>query len=219
MSQRVREGVDAGLFEDGRHLAQIESELAKRFLHAVEAHKTGGLLSESWEIALAAVKRSDCALMQGLLLCMNAQFYLDLGLVSADAMRGKVYDLALRDFMKLSEIRWREFGVGVSVLLRHAPVCRLLLHGVPHAEYWFFRPILRHLRESPWDFGKRLTELDPAYWAVTVADRDALVAELASLIASPQGSMWLLLKCARLGESRDIAKFATLLAEGTESPS
>lgn len=104
MTLAVRDAVLRGEFENGSRMEQMDVVFAKRYFEAFDLWQAGGTPTNSWQIAFESVKNDQLAVMQHLLLGMNAHINLDLAIAAAsvrqrDAIFGMRYD-----FMKINQI-------------------------------------------------------------------------------------------------------------------
>ena len=104
MTLAVRDAVLRGEFENGSRMEQMDVAFAQRYFDAFDTWQTGGIPTESWRIAFEATKEDQFAVMQHLLLGMNAHINLDLG-ISAASIRQRDAIFGLRkDFMHVNKI-------------------------------------------------------------------------------------------------------------------
>jgi hypothetical protein len=203
---QVKRAIDSGLFDDGKRMSQLDYQLALHYFRALDAFRDGGGLFQSWEVALTAMRDNRCTLVQQLLLGMNAHIYLDLGIAAATTMRGNDYGTLHRDFRLVNDILVGELEPAQNRLGRLSPLSRLLASGMGRSNEWLTEQGRVSFRESAWAFGKKLSELDPAYWPGAVADRDGLVTELAWKIDSPSFPTSFALFWVRLFERRNVER-------------
>jgi len=104
MTLAVRDAVLRGEFENGSRMEQMDVVFAKRYFNAFDQWQAGNTPTNSWRVAFESVKNDNLAVMQHLLLGMNAHINLDLAIAAAsvrqrDAIFGMRYD-----FMKINQI-------------------------------------------------------------------------------------------------------------------
>jgi hypothetical protein len=203
---RVNSGIEAGLFEDGERISRLEGCLAGRYFRAFEAFQSGAALPQAWEVAFTAAKQDRCTMLQHLLLGMNAHIYLDLGIAAAQTMREGEFVKLDHDFAILNEIRFTELEPANNGFGRFARLIALFDYGMCSTDVWLARQGRTRFLESNWAFGKKLSELDPAYWAVAISDRDSLVSELAWRIVAPGFRYSVPLVCSKLLERRSVSR-------------
>ena len=104
MTLAVRDAVLRGDFENGSRMEQMDVAFARRYFDAFDAWKSGGVPSKSWKIAFEVAQDSQVAVMQHLLLGMNAHINLDLAIAAASVrQRDAIYGLR-KDFMQINKI-------------------------------------------------------------------------------------------------------------------
>jgi hypothetical protein len=204
VARRVKAAATDGLFENSELAVQLERGLLKRYFRVIEAHRMGGMMPQSWEIALSATEQSQWAILQHLLLAMSAHLYLDLGVCAAELMRGRDYATLDRDFATLNDLLFNELER--ARLMRACPVVTWPNRGMGQADIWLARRGRALLDESTWNFGRKLSEMDPAYWAATISSRDSTLSELSWQVLSPGFPSNWLLWCGRRLEGEGIEK-------------
>ena len=208
---RVKEGIAAGLFEDGVLMLQLESCLIEHYVRAFRAFQSGGAIPHAWDIAFTAAKEDKCTMLQHLLLGMNAHIYLDLGVAAAETMREVAFNVLERDFTTLNRILFRELEPTNNGFGGVARLVALFDYNMCSTDVWLARQGRTRFCESSWAFGKKLSELESAYWAVTISDRDMLVSELSWRIVAPGFRHSIPLVFTKLLESRSVERNITLL--------
>lgn len=104
MTLAVRDAVARGEFEDGPRMEQMDVTFACRYFDAFDAWQAGGKPTESWRVAFEAANNDQVAVMQHLLLGMNAHINLDLGVSAASVCpRDAIFGLQ-NDFMRINRV-------------------------------------------------------------------------------------------------------------------
>jgi hypothetical protein len=104
MTLAVRDAVLRGEFENGSRMEQMDVIFARRYFDALDTWQAGGIPTESWRIAFEATKEDRIAVMQHLLLGMNAHINLDLCIAAASIrQRDAIFGLR-KDFMHINHI-------------------------------------------------------------------------------------------------------------------
>ena len=104
VTSKVKEGVANGLFKDGPRMERLDVLFANRYLDALESWQKGGTLTRSWKVALDTTQRSTPLILQQLLLGINAQINLDLGIAAVEVMQGQNLEDIHIDFNTINEI-------------------------------------------------------------------------------------------------------------------
>jgi hypothetical protein len=98
VTARVKAGIGAGRFEDGPQMERLDVVFANRYLDAYTGWQAGTPVSDCWRIAFEATSRSDLAVLQHLLLGMNAHIHLDLGIAVSEV------SVSRRDFDEINHV-------------------------------------------------------------------------------------------------------------------
>ena len=98
VTKAVKEGIEAGQFNDGRQLGELDVMFANRYLDAYCKWQKGQLPTNSWVVAFEQAERSSVLVLQQLLLGMNAHINLDLGIAAADLCGDKPIAILKSDF-------------------------------------------------------------------------------------------------------------------------
>jgi len=102
-TRAVKEAIDAGRFADNVRMEVFDVAFANLYLEAYEQHQCGEECSASWALAFAAA-REQKALLQHVLLGMNAHINLDLGVAAGRLMHGKNLEDLEDDFRRVNDI-------------------------------------------------------------------------------------------------------------------
>jgi hypothetical protein len=200
LSLRVKGQVEAGRFEDASRVERLFSVLSSRYVHVLSAHRAGNGLPLCWDVALAYSGQDNGTVLQQLLLSTNALLNLELGVSAATAMRGQRFEGLAADFERLRRMLLEQLELANSGLARVAPALKWIGFGMGKPKQWLVSQCAQQFQESAWDFGRRLSELDPAFWPAAIADRDSLTSELAWKIAAPSIPARIALYCLHLLE-------------------
>ncbi|MBC7775961.1 MAG: hypothetical protein H7246_11045 [Phycisphaerae bacterium] len=104
MTLAVRDAVMRGEFENGSRMEQMDVAFARRYIDAFDTWQAGGIPTESWRVAFEATKADEVAVMQHLLLGMNAHINLDLGIAAASVRQRDAIFGMRKDFMLVNQI-------------------------------------------------------------------------------------------------------------------
>jgi len=100
----VRDGIQKGVFDDGKRMERFDVIFANRYLDAFLTHCTGRFPTQSWRLAFESAADYWPIVLQHLLLGINAHINLDLGIAAAETMRnGDLGDLH-DDFNKVNGV-------------------------------------------------------------------------------------------------------------------
>ncbi|MGC4068497.1 MAG: DUF5995 family protein [Polyangiaceae bacterium] len=185
LAVRVSRELAAGQFEDASRIARLFSVVSSRYLHAIAAHRAGSDLLLSWDVALSFVREGKGSVLQEQLLGTNALLNIELGVSAAKVMRGHKFDALEADFRHLERIVLDHLEDFDSRRNPISPILQWFGFGMGKPKRWLLAESALRFHENAWGFGKRLSELDPAFWPAAIADRDTLASELAWKIAGP----------------------------------
>ncbi|WP_020568942.1 DUF5995 family protein [Neolewinella persica] len=99
----VKEAIRAGRFADNERMEVFDVSFANLYLEAYEQYHCGDPCSASWQLAFDAGKEQK-ALLQHVLLGMNAHINLDLGIAAGSLMAGKDLNDLEADFRLVNYI-------------------------------------------------------------------------------------------------------------------
>ena len=115
----VKEGIQAERFDESRRMERLDVIFANRYIAAYEAFQKGAPTSSSWQTAFEAVKKRDLIFLQHIFLGINAHINLDLGLATAETMRGKNLNDIKADFEMINTVLFelmKEVQVGLGMV-------------------------------------------------------------------------------------------------------
>jgi hypothetical protein len=99
----VKEAIRADRFADNERMEAFDVSFANLYLEAYEQYHCEEPCSASWQLAFDAAKEQK-ALLQHILLGMNAHINLDLGVAAARIMAGKDLNDLEADFWRVNDI-------------------------------------------------------------------------------------------------------------------
>ncbi|HEU0013112.1 MAG TPA: DUF5995 family protein [Longimicrobium sp.] len=102
VTQRVKEGIEGGRFQDGPRMERLDVIFANRYLAAEHAFRAGGTPSRSWSASFSAARSWPPLVLQHLLLGMNAHINLDLAVAAVETAPGKQLAGLSHDFHEIS---------------------------------------------------------------------------------------------------------------------
>jgi hypothetical protein len=186
VTRKVALGIEAGLFQDGPRMAELDVVFANRYLAAYHAHRRGEAVTGSWRAAFAVEPRSDLAALQHLLLGMNAHINLDLGIAAHELACGA--PMALRaDFMLINEILGREIDATqdrIAGFVRHLGLVDRLLGSVDEQLSMFS---ISYARDKAWTQTLELCASEADMHPALIQRRDEAVADFAQKLIRPRG--------------------------------
>lgn len=183
---KVAQGINAGMFEDGPRMEELDVVFANRYLAAYHAHRGGEEVTASWQVAFAAEHRPSLSALQHLVLGMNAHINLDLGIAAAEVACGE--PLALKaDFMTINEILGGEINDTQNRLARFVRPLRLVDRLLGSIDEQFSMFSVSYARDKAWTQTLELCAGGPGRRDGLIRQRDAAVSEFAQGLIRPPG--------------------------------
>jgi hypothetical protein len=94
----VKEGIQAGRFENGARMERLDVNFANRYLEAYELQRKGEVPTASWQVSFEAAGHRRPLILQHLLLGINAHINLDLGIAAVETSHGDQLASLKHDF-------------------------------------------------------------------------------------------------------------------------
>jgi hypothetical protein len=104
VTQKVKEGIDKGIFENGKRMEELDVRFANRYLEAYTQMEQQQQPTKSWDLAFKAATSSKPIILQHLMLGINAHINLDLGIAAAETCPGQQIHELEADFNKINDI-------------------------------------------------------------------------------------------------------------------
>jgi hypothetical protein len=206
----VRDGVAAGVFDDGPRMERLDVAFANRFLDAYDAWRTGQLPSRSWLKAFDVASSSRPVVLQHLMVGMNAHIALDLGIAAAQTCPGAALPPLKDDFGRINDVLASLTPMIEAEIGEESPEFALLTHIMPTREQRLFGFGMDRAREMAWNFACTLAPLPLHEQPALMAHRDHEVSLAADVIVANG----VLAHVLRHGESTDVAANIRSLAAG-----
>ena len=209
---RVKQGIAAGLFDDGLRMARLDTVFANRYLAAYRAFRGGGQPSRCWQVAFEATQGNRLIILQDLLIGINAHINFDLGIAAAEVAPGEAIDALHGDFDKINQILGSLLPKVEAAIGRFSPLIGLLDQIGGRDEIQALNFSLDAARDDSWNHAQILAHLPPAVWPAALDALDTKVTFLATLIADPGGLAGKAVELIRLSESIDRVAIIDALA-------
>lgn len=212
---KVREGIGAGLFEDGPRMERLDVAFAGRYLDAYETYRRGGRPTACWAVAFEAADARRPIILQHLLLGMNAHINYDLGVSAAEVCPGDELPGLRGDFDRINGIL-----AGMLAEVQHdieelSPWIKFLDRlSDDRVEDAVINFSLDRARDCAWRVAVRLASATPGESGPYLAKLDRDVTLLGRLVRRPVGFLLPLgLLVIRLRESNDIPHVIDVLSQ------
>jgi Family of unknown function (DUF5995) len=215
VTTNVRRALVAGnVFQDNARMERLDVVFADRFLAAWDTHSAGGTPTRSWQAAFSRLDDAGPLVVQHLLLGMNAHINLDLGIAAATvAPTPAALESLWPDFKTINAVLSRLVKVVEDELGQISPRLQRIEDFAPGLEDRIFDFGIDVARDFAWALAKELAGTPPAGWDAVIADRDALVAEMAAGLYPLHGLAGEVQRWIHGAESTDISYNIQVVAE------
>lgn len=211
---KVKEGIAAGRFDDGRRMERLDVTFANRYLDAVERFRRGESPTPCWRLSFEAAATWPPIILQHLLLGMNAHINFDLGIAAATICPGDDLPSLKHDFNEINVILAGLVGQVQSEIDQLSPWIRILDHVDPKADQAIVNFSMDKARQAAWRVAERLAPVPPDRWSLELATLDGEVTLLGRLVRHPIGKLINLgLLTIRSRETSDVSRIIDVLNE------
>jgi hypothetical protein len=211
VTQRVRDDIDRGRFEDGPRLARLDVIFANRYLAALHAYQRKERLTRSWREAFEAAQAGRLSILQHLLLGVNAHINLDLGIAAAEVAPGASLPALRKDFDEISLLLGEMLDEVQDRLAGVSPWLGLLdmVGGRTDEEICTF--CIGGARDLAWRWAERFCDIAPDRLESEVEGLDRKVAFLSLPIRRPTPLIATALALVRMRETSDVDRVVRAL--------
>lgn len=211
---KVKEGIAAGVFEDGPRMERLDVVFANRYLAALESFRQNQPVSSCWRVSFQTASNYWPLIIQQLLIGTNAHINFDLGIAAAAIAPGSELPRLRPDFDRINDIL-HDMIIKVRTDVQSlSPWIKFLDQFAPASGDRIINFSLNKARASAWLVANMVNSTPPEKLGTKLSILDDGVAMLGSLIASPKG--WLInfgLRGIRLRESNDIPHIIDVLSQ------
>lgn len=201
---KVRDGIAAGVFEDGDRMSRFDAAFANRYLDALRAWRAGTPTSRSWRVVFECADLPDRLVLQHLLLGINAHINLDLAVAAAAHRPGPAIHELRVDFHRINDLLEEVLDPAQGVLSRFSPLLGVLDVVGARTDEQVLGFSVRRSRADAWRHAVLLAHQPPELRgdAITVLDRKT--AFLGRLVGDPGGLAGRALEIISATESDDV---------------
>lgn len=191
VTAKVKEGVEAGFFDDGARMEHLDALFADRYLDAIDARRAGRPSTASWELTFDAAGRWRHLVLQHLLVGINAHINLDLGIAAARCAPGDELAGLRRDYDRINAILASMVVVIQRDLQQISPWMGLLdrigarTDGSNPLQAELVRFSIVTARAGAWRFATTLAGTPAPRWDGAIAERDRRVARIGARVLRP----------------------------------
>lgn len=200
VTEKVKEGIANGMFENGPRMEQLDVIFANRYIKAYYQYKNGEEASSCWEVAFKHADDFWMIVLQHLLLGMNAHINLDLGVAAAQVAPGDAIEDLKNDFNTINTILSGLVANVETALSDVWPILKWILKKTQKVDTFLIDFSMQEARNGAWKFAVSLAPLDSLALTQKIKERDASITKIADLITNPGYIPSLLFKILRLFE-------------------
>lgn len=187
VTKAVKEGIEAGQFNDGRQLGELDVMFANRYLDAYCKWQKGQLPTNSWVVAFKQAERSSVLVLQQLLLGMNAHINLDLGIAAADLCGDKPISILKSDFDAINLIIASLTNQVLNELGQVSPLLSLLGLHASNSNFTLIQFSIDNARDGAWCFAEDLSQKTGSEREQFIVQRDETIKKLAESLVLTKG--------------------------------
>lgn len=208
---KVKEGIQAGMFEDGARMERFDVIFASRYLDAYESYRRGAATSKCWLASFRAADNWFPIVLQHLLLGMNAHINLDLAIAAAEVAPGDTIDGLKHDFERINDILGALIGDVQDRLARISYYMTIVDRFGGRTDEALMNFSINKAREASWRVAVRLAKMTPAEREREIEEIDTGVALLARLIQYPGLKLRTANILVRFSEGRNLTRIYDIL--------
>ena len=216
VTERVKDGIGAGRFEDGGRMERLDVTFANRYLDAWECWRGGLPVTASWRVAFGAGSRWQPVILQHLLSGMNAHINLDLAIAAAETCPGPEIQGLNNDFDKINQLLSELVNPVEQELAEVSPWIGLIETFGGHEEDRVLNFSMEAARDLAWTNAVRLAPLQESGLEserdLAIQDMDCVVEGLGRLIVHPGPMLRTGLLLVRMREESNAPKVIAALA-------
>ena len=218
VTAKVKEGIEAGFFDDAERMVRLDCLFADRYLDAVAARQAGDPATASWQLTFDAGSAWRPLVLQHLLVGINAHINLDLGIAAARCSPGAELAGLRADYDRVNGILAAMIATVQQDLQRISPWMTLLDRLGARTQTQLIRFSIVTARSGAWRFATQLAATPESRWDALIDGRDRRVAQVGRMVLHPGAWMSTKLLLVSFRESRDVRRNLQVLL-GAEEPS
>lgn len=211
VTEKVKEGIANGMFENGPRMEQLDVLFANRYIEAFYQYKANIKPTKSWEIAFTQCTDYWNTLLQHLLLGMNAHINLDLGIAAAQIAPGESIHNLEKDFNTINTILSSLVDKVELAISDVWPFLKTILKKTKDIDTLLIDFSMKEARDGAWKFALEIAPLNALAFNNKIQVRDISIEKIADLIVKPGRWASFIFKVFRLLEKGSIDKKINML--------
>lgn len=216
VTQKVKDGIEQGFFEDAERMERLDVIFANRYLTAYFAYEKDEPTSLSWVKAFDMTKDYWPIVLQHLLLGMNAHISLDLGIAAAEVSDGSDIEQLKSDFDKINEILSSLVTEVENELSYIWPTLKTILKYTQKVDGFLVDFSMEIARNAAWRFAKEVHATTGQARELLVTQKDEKVSRNANLIVGHNLFVKIIFGIMRLSEKGSVAEKIGILKSSSQ---
>ncbi|HTV17248.1 MAG TPA: DUF5995 family protein [Polyangiaceae bacterium] len=208
---RVRRGIELGTFEDGPRMDRFDTAFGNRYFAALDAVADGREPAKSWRVAFGAESRPCTAILQHILLGVNAHINFDLPFAAVAAAPGASLPGLWNDYDAINRIIAETYDEVQTLIGRFSPLLHVLDHVGGNTDEAVVNFSIVAARDEAWHEATRLARESGASIERATRSLDRRAALVGDRLILPGGPIGLALQLIADTESRDVIAVAEAL--------
>ncbi len=186
---QVKTAIENKRFKDNPRMEKFDVAFARFYIDAYHNYKNGLPVSQSWKTAFDAGKEK-IAIVQHLLLGMNAHINLDLGLTAAKMAPGDQIESIHHDFLEINLVLKSLIDEMQKRLGKVSPFMFLLDWAGMRTDELLSNFSMIKARDQAWELAEKIAKLETdAEKQVRIDQADRNIALFGNLIKNPPGKV------------------------------
>lgn len=204
VTDRVRRGIAAGVFEDNERMEHFDVVFARRYLDSRAGWHARQPIPDSWRVAFEAGGRPRHLVLQHLLLGINAHINLDLGVAVASSTESGEIDPLRADFDLVNDVLAEMIDKMQDAIASTSPIARAVDLAALRFDEAFVTFSIRRARTDAWDFATELSRCPLNGREALERSRDLEVSRLGTRIVRPVRPVRWMVSAASYRERHDL---------------
>jgi Family of unknown function (DUF5995) len=181
---RIKSKIESGAFDDNARMQDMDVRFANLYIRAYYDYQAGKEVSKSWRVPFEAA-RKRLAIVQHIMLGMNAHINLDLAIAAASVMEGKPIEILADDFRLVNEILAGLTNEMQDQLASVSPLMFLLDWIGQRSDEKIIDFSIKIAREQSWHIAQEIWALQGEEQEARIEKVDKSIEQIALRIKSP----------------------------------
>ncbi len=211
MTDKVREGLQEGYFENPERLEKLDVIFANRYLNELRNCRNGQGKSEAWKEVYRCSQNWGHSILQYLISGINAHITFDLGIATAQVMKGESFLDIREDFIRINSViqvltePLREDVVTLS------PIVGIAYKRLNKGRTGYLDFSIRMARDYAWGLATDLSTQPPQQWDSRIKEADLAAHLIGKAVLKRGFPVGFLVWCIKSLETHNVEKITTKL--------